>query len=95
MVDRQTTARWGKGERIRVHVASAGFIRWERNIMGYGYESLVPVAFEVLHGGVVSPASASAAGTTPHGQDEEEGKSFFYLPVVPVKSLKTLRAVRA
>lgn len=47
----QTAARFARGHRLRVHVASAGFIRWERNTMAYGYPSFLPVRFEVLHGG--------------------------------------------
>jgi predicted acyl esterase len=53
-----TAVRFAKGHRLRLHVASAGFCRWERNLCGYGYESLIPVRFEVLHGGLY-PAEAS------------------------------------
>ena len=56
----QTAVRFAKGHRIRLHVASAGFIRWERNIMGYGYPSLIPVAFEVMHGPGNDGAEASS-----------------------------------
>ncbi len=55
----QTAARFARGHRLRVHVASAGFIRWERNVMAYGYSSFLPVRFEVLHGGP-NEADASA-----------------------------------
>lgn len=69
----QTAARFAKGHRLRVHVASAGFIRWERNVMGYGYPSFLPVQFEVLHG-----ASAAAAAAS----------SVVHLPVLPASALK-------
>jgi predicted acyl esterase len=46
----QTAVRFAAGHRIRLHVASAGFPRWERNLHAYGYESLIPVAFQVSQG---------------------------------------------
>lgn len=52
-----------------MHVASAGFIRWERNVLGYGYPSFLPVSFELLHGDGVESAVAlpvvPAASLTP------------------------------
>lgn len=57
----QTANRFAKGHRLRVHVASAGFIRWERNTMAYGYPSFIPVRFEVLHGGMVGGTQTQLA----------------------------------
>lgn len=91
----QTAALWAKGTRLRLHVASAGFIRWERNIMGYGYESLLPVRLEVQHAGLATVGGDGSATTlTPDGQAEVEGKSYLYLPVVEAKAVKTGRSVR-
>jgi predicted acyl esterase len=58
---KQTANRFAKGHRLRVHVASAGFIRWERNTMAYGYPSFIPVRFEVLHGGMVGGTQTQLA----------------------------------
>ncbi len=66
-----TAVRLAKGHRLRVHVASAGFIRWERNVMAYGYPSFIPVRFEVVHGKVGGTTAASA----------------LHLPLVPASSL--------
>jgi hypothetical protein len=54
-------------------VASAGFIRWERNVMAYGYPSFIPVRFEVLH------AEAYGGG--------QGGGSTVSLPVLPASAL--------
>ena len=70
-----TAVRFPKGHRVRIHVASAGFIRWERNVMAYGYPSFIPVRFEVLHGG----------GGGEGGR--EGGGSVVHLPMVAVESL--------
>jgi predicted acyl esterase len=91
----QTTALWAKGTRLRLHVASAGFIRWERNLMAYGYESLIPITLEVEHAGVATVGGdGSASPLTPDGQAEVQGKSYLYLPIVDAKSVKTGRSVR-
>ena len=70
-----TAVRFPKGHRVRIHVASAGFIRWERNVMAYGYPSFIPVRFELLHGG----------GGGEGGR--EGGGSVVHLPMIPVESL--------
>jgi len=75
-----TAVRFPKGHRVRVHVASAGFIRWERNVMAYGYPSFIPVRFEVLHGGGGGGGGGGKGG-------REEGGSVVHLPMVPVESL--------
>jgi predicted acyl esterase len=75
-----TAVRFAKGHRVRVHVASAGFIRWERNVNAYGYPSFIPVRFEVVHGVQTHTHTDTQTG------GEMEG-SAVYLPLVAEKDL--------
>ena len=44
-----TACRFKKGHRLRLHLTTSSFPRWERNLWCYGYHSVIPVRYQVLH----------------------------------------------